>query len=76
MTAFSVDRDTTNPGIYLGQVTSVDGSTAYVKVPRLADDYAYPARYGVGLVPAAGDDVAVGFLEGDRDELVILIRLA
>jgi hypothetical protein len=96
------DRETKNPGVYLGTVTKVDGPTAYVTIPRLAPGYDYPARYPRELrspywtdfeavagaydgaprhrhlfIPlAVGDDVAVAFLEGGRDELVVLIRLA
>lgn len=98
---FTVDRDTTNPGVYLGRVRRVQGSTAYVEVPRLAPGFEYPARYPAELAGAstlagsaggaydgapshthglrrlaAGDEVAVAFLEGGRDELVVLIRLA
>lgn len=67
------DRSTGNAGVYLGTVTRVDGPTAYVEVPRLAPGFEYPARHG-GAV--AGDEVAVAFLEGGRDELVVLLRLA
>ncbi len=77
---FTVDRETSNPGIYLGVVRRVVGPTAYVEVPRLAPGFEYPARYpaeyaGTDLL-ASGVDVAVAFLEGGRDELVVLIRLA
>lgn len=74
------DRPTGNAGIYIGRIKRVVGPTAYVEVPRLAPGFEYPARYpaeyaGTGLL-AAGVDVAVAFLEGGRDELVVLIRLA
>lgn len=67
-------RATGNAGVYLGTVTRLDGSTAYVEVPRLAPGFEYPARHPAGI--EAGDAVAVAFLEGGRDELVVLVRLA
>ena len=75
-----IERNTTNPGVYLGTITRVAGATAYVEVPHLAPGFEYPARYPAEYVGssllAPGDDVAVAFLEGGRDELVVLIRLA
>ena len=75
-----IDRDTTNPGVYLGRVRKVTGATAYIEVPRLAPGFDYPARYPAGSLSqgklSAGVEVAVAFLEGGRDELVVLVRLA
>lgn len=69
-----------DPGIYIGRVTNVDGDTAYVEVNDLAPGFEYPARYGVGVLTQgrtdAGVEVAVAALEGGRDELVVLLRLA
>ena len=49
-------------------------------VPRLAAGFEYPARYPAEYLGdpllGAGVDVAVAFLEGGRDELVVLLRLA
>lgn len=75
-----ITRETSNSGIYLGRVVKVDGRTAYVEVPRLAPGFDYPARYPAGSLAQgrqdAGTEVAVAFLEGGRDELVVLLRLA
>lgn len=80
MTLGGIERSTSNPGIYLGTIRRVDGPTAYVEVPRLAPGFEYPARYPAeyagGTLLEPGVDVAVAFLEGGRDELVVLIRLA
>lgn len=80
MSIGGIERSTSNPGIYLGTITHVEGATAYVEVPRLAPGFEYPARYPAEYagttVLAPGVAVAVAFLEGGRDELVVLIRLA
>jgi hypothetical protein len=67
--------DGSNPGVYLGEVTRIVDGIPYVEIPRLAVGYEYPARSSITYVPEAGHDVAVGFLEGGDEELVILLRL-
>lgn len=73
---FSPTRETTNPGVYVGRVKRVSGATVWVEVPHLAPGYEYPARGPHGVALAAGHAVAVSFLDGGRDELVVLVRLA
>lgn len=80
--AFIRDRDRRteqNAGVYLGTVTRVTGATCYVELPRLAKGFEYgpapyPSEYAGSL--ASGDRVAVAFLEGGRDDVVVLVRLA
>lgn len=69
---------TLGPAVYLGTVTRVDGDRCYVEVPALARGFEYgPARYPAdGIPPAAADTVAVAFLNGVLDELVVLARMA
>lgn len=68
--------DGTNAGVYLGEVTRIDADgTVYVEVPRIAAEYEFPGRAGADYTPTVGDNVAVGFLEGGREELIILLRL-
>jgi hypothetical protein len=67
-----------NPGVYIGTVTRVDtvAGTAGVEVDSIAVDHEFPARYPAGYVPAVGHTVAAAFLEGAREELVVLVRLS
>ena len=72
-----------NAGAYLGTITRVTGATAYVELPRLAAGFeygpaGYPSEYAqAGETPLeVGDRVAVAFLEGGRDDVVVLLRLA
>ncbi len=45
---------------YLGTVTRVDGSTAYVEVPFLTADYEFPARYPAEYGDSRTTDYAGG----------------
>lgn len=73
---FGIDRPTGNAGIYTGRIKRVAGATAYVEVTALAPGFEYPARRPADVALGQGDEVAVAFLEGGRDELVVLLRLA
>lgn len=72
-----------NAGVYLATVTRVTGTVCYLEVPRLAKGFeygpaGYPSEYGpASLAPIEqGDRVVVAFLEGGRDDLVVVTRLA
>ena len=60
-------------GIYRGVVTSRFGNLVNIRVPRLSGDMQYKNVSVVGGNPVGvGDVVAVGFVEGIQDDLIVL----
>lgn len=75
--ARTASRAIATPGTHLGTVTRIDGAEAYVLL-EVAPGFEYgPARYPDTLGDlAAGEEVAVAFLDGRLDDVVVLARLA
>lgn len=64
-------------GLLIGTITRIVDDGAYVELPQAAPGFEYgPAQYAPLDVPHVGDTVAVGFLNGDPDDVIVVARLA
>lgn len=63
-------------GVWRAVVTAVDGTSVFVRVPRLSGELEYGPLDMVlpndAALPAVDDPVLVAFVEGRQDELVVL----
>ena len=63
-------------GIYRGVIVSVEGNRVDLRVPRLSGELVYRDLEVIGNQGVSvGDLVAVGFVEGLQDELIVLGRI-
>jgi microcystin-dependent protein len=66
-------------GVFYGVVVAVNGKRLDIKVPRMTGDAVFKnieyADSAVTDTPAAGELLLVSFLEGDKDDLVVLGRV-
>lgn len=62
-------RPSAASGLYMAVVSRLDGEDVYITIPRLTSSLEYGPILYVGSVPAVGNRLLVGFVEGRVDEI-------